>query len=200
MRKRVLIAIFLITLLTGIGEAQQQRSDAATTTAPKTKLEAFEAQTGTVIIRGFSNVGSIRGLYGTSIDVEAREFTNATSGRKEYGITVTVKETQRLERDSTSYIDYDEIDSLLRGIDYIGKIKRDVTTLQEFQADYRTKGDLSVSTFTSGPNVMAAIKSGTVGETTAYLKLDDLAAFRKVISDAKAKLDSVKSGAPAAGV
>lgn len=49
---------------------------------PKTKIEAFDAQQGTVVIRGFSNMGELKGVYGGVVSVQSMEFTHATTGRK----------------------------------------------------------------------------------------------------------------------
>ena len=159
---------------------------------PRTKLETFEATTGSVIVRGFSKIGTLRGQLGTSAEVESKEFTNAATSKKEYGITVQVKESSRLERENTSYIDYDEIDSLLKGIDFIAKVDSSATRFDSFQADYKTRGDFSVSTFSTDSGVMVAIKSGRIGAATAYLKLTDLSAFRELIAKAKAAIDAVR--------
>jgi hypothetical protein len=168
--------------------------------APKTKLEAFVAQTGTVVVQGFAEIGTVRGQLGTSIAIVSKEFTNASTGKKEYGVTIQVKETLRLERDNTSYIDYDEIDSLLKGIDYIAKIDGSVTKLGNFQADYRTKGDFSVSTYSSGRtgSVEAAATSGRIGVTRTFLKLTDLQSLRDLVAKAKAAIDAARGGAEAA--
>ena len=119
--------------------------------APKTKLEEFSAKTGVVIVRGFEEIGTVSGLYGTSIKVEAKEFVNVSTGIKEYGITIEVKkEDGRYDKESTSYIDYDEIGSLISGIDYIAKVNKSATKFSNFQADYNTKGYFKVSTFKIG--------------------------------------------------
>ncbi len=161
--------------------------------APKTKLEAFEAQEGVVIVQGFSRIAELRGTFGGTVTVSAKEFTNATTGKRESGIMIEVKEGGRLERSNRSFIDYDEIEPLLRGIDYIGKVDKSVTKLENFQADYRTKGDLRVSTFnTSGGEMMVAVSSGHIGRTSVHLKFADLAAFRNYLSSAKDRLDAAK--------
>ncbi len=54
----------------------------------KTKLEQFSAKTGVVLIRGFHKIGSIQGIYNTSVNVESKEFTNISDGTKQYGITI----------------------------------------------------------------------------------------------------------------
>lgn len=186
--KRILCtAATLIALLPWQAAAQAPIAP----TPPKTKLEAFEAQEGVVIVQGFSKIGELRGTYGGSVTVVAKEFTNATTGRREAGIVIDVKEAGRLERNNRSFIDYEEIGPLLKGIDYIGKVEKSVTKLENFQADYRTKGDFRVSTFNmpSG-DVMVAVSAGRIGSTSVHLKFADLAAFRNYISSAKERLDA----------
>lgn len=160
MKNLVMLLSVLALVITSQALAQQDQR----VPAPKTKLEAFEAQSGAVIIRGFSKIGELRGVYGGAVTVESKEFMNANTAQREFGITLEVKETSRLERENTSYVDYDEIPSLLKGIDYIAKVDKSVTKLDNFQADYKTKGDLRISTFSSGSGeVMVAVKSGTIG-------------------------------------
>jgi len=160
---------------------------------PKTKLESFAGQDGTVIVRGFSSIGTAKGLYGSNLTVECKEFINPSTGKKEYGVTFEVKETSRIERENTSYVDYDEIESLLKGIDYISKVEKSATKLDNFQADYKTKGDLNFSTFSNQDgSVMMAVKSGTIGSTTAYFKIESISSIRAIIVQAKQKLDAIK--------
>ena len=186
-----LLPVGLIFLLASLSFSQQP-ADASKDV--KTKLEAFQARTGVVIIRGFAAIGTLSGLYSTSAVVECKEFTDASSGRKEYGITIQVNSTARSGIDtSTSYVDYDEIDSLIKGIDYISKIDSTVTQLSSFQADYRTKDDLSFSTFSSGNEILFAVKSGRIGSVTSYFKTANIADLRKLLLDAKAKIDSIRT-------
>lgn len=159
----------------------------------KTKLEQFSAKTGVVMIRGFQKIGTESGLYNTSVNVQTKEFTNVTDGTKEYGITIEAfKEDGRYDKKHTSFIDYDEIDSLIEGIEYISKVKADVTQLEDFQADYKTKGDLEISTFSSGKKVMAAVSSGRIGSVAAYFNIEDLVNIKNLILKAKSKIEEVK--------
>lgn len=190
MKRTLILAISLLFL--SIAASAQQPADQPREI--KTKLEAFQAKTGVVIIRGFSEIGWVEGMYSTSVTVECKEFTDASSGKKEYGMTIEVKGSGRLERKNTSYVDYDEIESLIKGIDYIAKIDSSVTQLKSFQADYKTKGDLSFSTFSSKGEVLFAVESGRIGAATAYFSLSNLPTVRNLLVSAKAKLDSIKVG------
>ena len=190
-QKALITAVSVFALFTAFVSAQDASSAQK---EPKTKLEAFEAKTGTVLIKGIQEMGSVAGIG--SVSVDCREFTDANTGRKEYGITIEVKEATenaRFERKETTLIDYDEIDSLLKGLDYIAKVDNSATALTSFEAIYKTKGDLRVATFSGGrEKVQAAIQSGRIRTATAFLSLDQLAKFRVLIASAKTKLDSIR--------
>ncbi|WP_426054717.1 hypothetical protein [Janthinobacterium sp. PSPC2-1] len=188
MRHFLSITLLAIPLLVN---AQEQAD--ATKAPPATKLEAFSARTGIVIVKGFSTIGVVNGMGRVSIDV--REFRDASNPKSvQYGVSFEVKESGRLERQSTSFIDEEEIDSLIRGLDYISKIERNVTTLGNFEAQYRTKGDLSMTVF-SGTNgeISFAVSSGRIGKTSAFLKLADAEKIRSLLNEAKAAISKAKS-------
>ncbi len=188
MKKPISLGIIFFAVFTFAVSAQDA---APAQKESKTKLEAFEAKTGTVLIKGIQEIGSVEGSG--AVTVECREFTDANTGHKEYGIIIEVKESARFERKSKSLIDYDEIDSLLKGIDYISKVNKSVTQLTSFEAVYKTKGDLSVTTFNTDRDEMrAAIQSGRIGSATAFFSPDQLTKFRVLIENAKVKLDAVK--------
>lgn len=188
--KPLLPLIVIVAIATSVF-AQEQKP--ATPKEPKTKLEAFEAKTGAVIIRGFSRVGTVRGQYGTTAEVVCNVFTDASSGKKEYGVSITTKQTSQFERKDSAYIDYDEIDSLIKGIDYIIKIEKGVTKLDQFQADYKTRAELLVSTYSdSSGKVNAAVQTGRFSPVTVFLSLDDLGQFKSLMQQAKTKIDEIR--------
>ena len=188
--KRLICAAAVLLVFSPLPAVSQTATPPA---AAKTKLEAFEAQEGVVIIQGFSRMGELKGVYGGSVAVLAKEFTHATTGKRESGIVIDVKEGGRIERNNRSFIDYDEIGALVKGLEYIGKADKSVTKLESFQVDYRTKGDLKVSTFnTPGGEVMVAVSSGRIGATSVHFKFADLNALHGLISGAKERLDAAK--------
>lgn len=159
---------------------------------PSTKLEAFSARTGIVLIKGFANVGVVNGLGRVSID--AREFRDASNPKQaQYGITIEVKESGRLERASISFIDEDEVDSLIGGLEYISKIDRNVTSLGNFEAQYRTKGDFAMTVFSGkGGEISLAVSSGRIGRASAFLKLSDADQIRSILLEAKKQIAAAK--------
>lgn len=160
---------------------------------PKTRLEAFQARAGVVIVRGFSRIGSATGSDGSSIEVEALELRDIDSRTKEYGISIEVTDASKPERRSISFIDYDEMDSLLKGLESLSKVDNSITQLKRFEVDYRTRGDLFVSAFSArGSNVTIAFSSGTFRPVTSFFKLEDVKVISGLIVEAKTQLDAVR--------
>lgn len=188
MRRLVLAALLVMPLL---AYAQDQPETAKPQAA--TKLEAFSARTGIVVIKGNTNVGVVTGTG--RVSVVAREFRDAGNPKAaQYGVALEVKEAGRLGRQSTSFIDEDEIDSLISGLEYISKIDRSATTLRNFEAEYRTKGDLAMVVFSGlGAELGFAVSSGRIGKTTAFLKLADADRLLNLLGEAKNAIAASKS-------
>jgi hypothetical protein len=169
-----------------------QSTDVSTKDA-STKIEAFSSRTGIVMIKGYQEVGSVGETGMVSID--AREYRNASNPKQaEYGVVFEVKESGRLERENSSFVDADEIDALIQGIDYISGITKSITPLSNFEAEYRTKGDFSIVVFSqSNGELGVAVASGRAVKTNAYLKISDLARLKELIRDAKKLIDKLKS-------
>jgi hypothetical protein len=133
----------------------------------------------------------MRGIGGT-IEVLSMEFTDAQDGKKERGIVIEVTESGRLERSDRSYIDYDEIDSLLKGIDYISKLDKSITHLTNFEAKYSTRGDFAITTFNDSEGIKAAISSGRLGRVDVYIKLANLEEFKNLVISAKSQIEATR--------
>lgn len=155
---------------------------------PKTRLEAFESQISTVIYRGTANVGTISGK-GSYLAVKCREATEATSGHKEYGVAISIREGDNPEEITT--LDYEELPGLLDAIDRLSKVDYTSTSFSDFEATFVTRGELRLVTYKSGSatNVRAVVHSGGINRVKSFLSLEQLTQFRGLIAEAKAKLD-----------
>ena len=106
-----------------------------------------------------------------------------------------MKESDTSEREKTSFVDYDELDSLLGGIDYISRVDRNITLLTNVEAEYRTKEDFSVITFSTGSGIHLAVSSGRCGKVIGHLEISDLIQLKTLIQDGKAAVDSALQNA-----
>ncbi len=159
--------------------------------APATKLEAFSARSGVVVVKAFTPLGAVP-ARGASLEIDAREFRDASNPKvREHGVVVELTEQDRLARTVRAYVDYDEIDSLLKGIEYISKVDAGITPLKEFEVEYRTRGGLEVVAFSLKGKISYSV-SARFPRLNAFIDAPGLEAFRKKIVEAKALLETVR--------
>jgi hypothetical protein len=190
---RTVLLIIAFMALSGAANAQEPRS-----TEPRTKLEAFIGRSGTVVLKGYTSVGTVKGLG--DVEVTAMNFRSGSSSEESSGILLEVSEP-RLSSDrqaARSFIDYEEIGGLLDGIDYIRKANHSMTKLKDFEAIYRTKGDLRITVYNAGKGNRVAVDSGRIGGQTATLELEHLDHLRALIVHAKQILDNPETMPPEA--
>ncbi len=184
---------FIISALSIAFTAHAQEQVEQLKLLPATKLEAFSTRTGSVIIKGYSNLGFFPGKGSVSMDV--REFRDGSNPKlAQYGVAFELKESGSIARESISFIDEDEIDSLIRGLDYIGKIEKNATPFNEFEAHYKTKGDLSFVVFSGkGYNeINFSVYSGRIVKTRVYLQISDIERIRSLLNEAKNQITAAK--------
>jgi hypothetical protein len=188
--QHIILFVIVAPFLASLSNAQDAKPDA---TEPKTKIGAFESRTGSVLIKGFSDVGAVTGSG--RVAIELREFTDAASGRKEYGVVIEVKGSDRLDRETRALIDYDELDGLLKGIDYVRKIDRTVTKLTDFEAIYRTRDGVKITVFNSSSGkIESAVETGHYAGSSAFLSIQKLDELRALLATAKTKIEALKKG------
>ncbi len=96
-------------------------------------------------------------------------------------------------QESKSYVDYEEIDAVIKAWDRVARTDDTITKLNNFQSSYRTKGNLEIAVFrqTSGGAIAAAV-SGGCDQVRVFLSLDEFIKLRWMIVQAKARLDEIK--------
>lgn len=128
---RILLAAFVCSL--ALSAAAQD------TNQLKTAIGVFENRTGVVILKAFSQVGSMA-AGPDEIIVRCKESSEPVTGATTCGLLIVVNR-DRLPREHI-YLDQDELDPLLGAVDYLNKITSDVTKLPVFEAGYTTKSGL----------------------------------------------------------
>jgi hypothetical protein len=189
---RRFIAIFVTVagalLLTGMARAQETN---IWLPFPATKLEAFETNTDTVIIKATAPIGSVPAHSG-EVGVRCREITDVGTGRRESGIIIDL--TLGGELVDPMLIDYDELGALLDGLEYLGTLDWSMTPLPGFDAVYTTKGGFRAAAFGSRRtgNIEFAVRSVRVRTVPLVLSRDQLGQVRNLVQQGKAKLDSLR--------
>ena len=165
---------------------------------PLTRLEEFDARMQTVIVRGSTHVMTLTARNG-SARVDAIELRDDSNGASASGVVVELKDTTRQDAtrpadESRSYIDFEEIERVIKAWDRVARTDDTITKLYNFESRYRTKGDLEIAVFrqTPGGSIAATVSGGLCDRVRIYLSLDELVKLRHMILQAKERLDEIK--------
>ena len=134
--------------------------DAQDTNALKTRIENFEARTNTVVVKGFSQVGSVS-IGGGTILIMAKESADIASGSRAFGIAVELTGQNPVRQ--MALLDEDELAPLAYGLDYLSKITSDASALPAFTAEFKTRSGL----------FFAAHSSRRQGSIQYFIQFDD---------------------------
>ena len=192
-----IFAALLLLLFCGSAFAQRpgpqfRRPLACDPLEPRTKLEAIEWRYERVLIKGFSQI-AVLPVRGADIRVDAVELKDTDATTRAVGLVIALRESGENPRENRSFVDYEEIDRLLKAMETLGRVSESVTRLSGFEARYRTLGDLEVVVFRqSRSGVAVSLTSGTCDRVTAVLTLDELDRLRAHIVEAKTRLDEIK--------
>jgi NaMN:DMB phosphoribosyltransferase len=109
------------------------------------------------------------------------------------GFVIALKELSEKPSENRSFVDYEEIDRLIKGIESVGKVNETMSKLASFEARYRSLGDLEINVFRqTRSGTAASLSSGICDRVTALLTIDDLDKLRGYLIEAKARLDEIK--------
>jgi hypothetical protein len=125
-------------------------------------------------------------LRGVEVRLDAVEMKDMADSMRALGFVIALKELGERPRENRSFIDYEEIDRLIKSMESVAKVNETMTKLAGFEARYRTLGDLEI-------NVFRQTRSGTAASlSSGLLTLDDLDKLRGYLIEAKARLDQIK--------
>ncbi|MCA1607333.1 MAG: hypothetical protein LC775_18130 [Acidobacteria bacterium] len=161
---------------------------------PRTKLEAVDGRYERILLKGFSRIATIR-VRGAEIRVDAVELRDNSASTKAMGIAIVMREAdQERINENRAFVDYEEIDPLVKAIDIAAKVNETVTKLAGFEARYRTRGDFELAVFRQGrtSGTAASVTTGICDRVTGLLTLDELELLRAHIVEARTRLDEIK--------
>jgi bifunctional DNA-binding transcriptional regulator/antitoxin component of YhaV-PrlF toxin-antitoxin module len=203
------ISVLTIVLLTTLGQQTlAQRSQRQLTIPqrtrkfyqdePRTRLEEIQDRLGQVILKGFMNIGEINGRNG-SAEVSAVELRSTAESNRASGLVIEITEARQSAIQIQSFIDYEEIDPLIAGLDATYRANDTITKMPNFSASYRTRDDFGIVVFKQTRSGLAArLESTTINETggiervAIVITLDELNRLRGLILEAKQRLDELR--------
>jgi len=192
---RTILFVTLFLVCSGWSAAQQPgpefwRKLTCQPYEPRTQLETLEMKTESVVLRGFSQITTVD-VRGVRIDVVEMRLMGAAARAK--GIVVVLAQPTDGVQDNRAFVDYDELDPLLRAIDSLAGVDDNSTKLVGFEAHYRTRGDLELRVFRQTSRGTAiTVQTGICNHATQGLTLDELAKVKAMIQEAKGRLDELR--------
>lgn len=158
-----------------------------------TRLEDVSARTGSAVLVGRRLVAQMGNKLGV-VNVEARiHFDAATPRQKEYGALVTVHDIADFAHYKNCFIDFDEIDPLLKGLDTLAAVDHGLTPLFDYMGTYVTRGGLFIgltSFLTDGPGDVVV----ACGDNRAYFPQTELPTLNRFLARTKDVLEQAKLG------
>lgn len=157
----------------------------------RTQIGVFENRTGAVIVKGFGQIGTVA-AGAADIAVRCKETTDVSIGQKLYGLAIQI--TGNGFQPERIYVDEDEIDPLLSGINYLLKVSYDVTALPGFEASYTTKAGLQV--VANSVRKEGGVRYSLQGNYSPPIPLSSMqmSQLYSLITQARKNLDEVKAG------
>ncbi len=159
-----MLVVFCGTAVAQRPGPQFRRPLACEPVEPRTKIEAVEWRYERVLIKGFSQIATLS-ARGVDIRIDAVELKDSDASTRAIGLAIAMRELGDNPHENRAFVDYEEIDRLLKGLDAIARVNETVTKLVGFEARYRTLGDLEIAVFRQSRTGVAA--SMTTGAGSA---------------------------------
>ncbi len=153
-----------------------------------TYFQRYNATPDTLFVKGSSVMGALSEHLTYPVEVRAERISNPQATNTLYAVSVRTTLPDHVQVD---YIDYDELDAVIRGVQYISQANSTVTPMDNFEAVVRTRGGLSIAKLGRGPKVTIAMTCGGAATNRNLLEPYVLDTFARTLTEAKAKIDLV---------
>ena len=90
-------------------------------------------------------------MRGVNVRLDAVEIKDNADSTRALGFVIALTELGDKPRENRSFIDYEEIDRLIKAMESVSRVNETMTKLAGFEARYRTLGDLEINVFRQTP-------------------------------------------------
>jgi len=144
-----------------------------------TELEEFSSKTGVVTLVEYTS-GKKHSVLGGHFEVQKRKVGSVSRPGSVKGVQVKVK---RDRYTGSAFIDLEEIEGLIEGIEYILTVTKEVTDLENFEAKFSTVGGLNITVFNSSDGSLSS--SLQAGSYTVFPEVSELSLLLEDLRSAK---------------
>lgn len=183
----MLILVMIVFLAPRVSAAQETRGEK--TKEPATKLEAFLSKKGVLLVKSFRSLGEVCGKTGTNcIKFDAVVIVGPGEEKQKIkGIKIEITEGGRNPREHTSFLDYEEIESLSKALSYLLELSAQWASdsAKEYtEVVFSTKDFFTIGFFQKGTEQTSFSSSGYIGTARFFNENAD------ALGSIKEKIDS----------
>jgi hypothetical protein len=162
---------------------------------PQTKLEAFIATKGELVVKEFYELGAFSGQLGSLMKIDAAVvYQPGREQQRLRGLRIQVTSSGRVENTQTSFLDLDEVESLSNALGYLADAetnKKGTTGLTiaggivaappytEFE--FSTKDDFRIGFFRRINETSAYAVSGRINPARLFFKPSDFLTIKGLV-------------------
>lgn len=165
--------------------ASAQGKEEARVEEPATKLEAFLVKKGKLIIKDFYELGKVFGKYGSMVEFNALViYEPDKESQRVRGIKIEVSGGGKYERSDASFLDFEEVESLSKAIEYIVDLlsKWEGVNKEYTEVIFSTKGDFQIGFYQKGTERFSFASSGHIGKVTCFFPLEELSSIKSIVN------------------
>jgi hypothetical protein len=181
-----------LILLLVFGLAWSLHAQTQPTNAPRTYFQSYNLTADVPLLKGITVIGTINSQVTYPVEIRAERLINLQTSNTISAVSI---HTHLNGQTSVDYIDYDELDGLIRAIQMIGQTDGSASGMDTYEAVFRTRCGMSIFKVSNNTTKLTIeMRSGDVPgvrNQMATFVLDDLGRY---LTAAKAKLDSLASG------
>ena len=176
-----LLIVILLSIFPSLICAQTKTEE--TPKAPATKLEALLVEKGKLVIKDSYELGTFSKLGVASFDALVIYEPGGENLRIK-GIRVEIKETGRVERSHTSFLDLEEIESTAKAIKYMMELAekwKGGSREAYSEVTFATRGDFKIGFYQKDSKRSVYLFSGAVYRTTCFADVEDFPAIKSIL-------------------
>jgi hypothetical protein len=185
MKELILSLTLCLALSAG---AQTSTVTALTTNTPRTTFDLYKATPDALLVEGFSTIGTLDNQISYPVEIRVARLTNLQTTNSVYAVELKTRIGQLSQVD---YIDYDELDNLIRSVPLISQATTSITPFDSSEMLFHTRSGLSLAKVAKTTKSVVIMTSGDINgvrNQMAAFVLDD---FGRYLTAAKAKIDAI---------
>jgi len=183
--KKVFCMLLFFLFVPLIASAQVKKE--SKTKEPATKLEAFLAKKGRLIVKEFYYLGIVYGKYGSKIKFNGIVvYEPGQKNRKMRGLQIKIIEGGKYDKSDISFLDIEEVESLSTAIKYLIDVSKKWYGINKEYTEviFSTKDNFEIGFFQKGSNQMAFASSGYIGKVSCFFEsMEDLNTIKSIVDD-----------------